>query len=202
MVPAVTFSDPILLDLNLDGVTFSEVHYLGWDLDEVRRAIKSQKQRVRYANNRERETERYRKYRAENPEVVRETQKCHIAANREKRAFIINRYITNREKVDLDFKLRRRVRRMVRRAAKGEMKKCSLQLLGCSIVEFREHLEGMFRDGMNWENYGFKGWHIDHIRPVSSFDLTDETQVKAVCHYTNLQPLWWQENLRKGKSHG
>lgn len=71
--------------------------------------------------------------------------------------------------------------------------------LGCSIDELSAHLESKFTDGMNWENYGKTGWHIDHIRPLSSFDLTNQEDVRKACHYTNLQPLWWQDNLSKGK---
>jgi len=51
---------------------------------------------------------------------------------------------------------------------------------------------------MSWDNYGYRGWHIDHIRPCASFDLTDPEQQRECFHYTNLQPLWWQDNLRKG----
>jgi hypothetical protein len=50
---------------------------------------------------------------------------------------------------------------------------------------------------MTWENYG--SWHIDHIKPFTAFDdLTDPEQQREVCHYTNLQPLWAEDNLRKG----
>jgi hypothetical protein len=49
---------------------------------------------------------------------------------------------------------------------------------------------------MSWENYG--KWHIDHIKPLSLFDLEDPEQLKQACHYTNLQPLWAEENIRKG----
>jgi hypothetical protein len=50
---------------------------------------------------------------------------------------------------------------------------------------------------MNWDNYGRKGWHIDHIKPLSSFDLTNKEQFKKACHYTNLQPMWYDENIKK-----
>lgn len=58
------------------------------------------------------------------------------------------------------------------------------------------HLESLFKPGMSWENHG--EWHIDHILPLASFDLTDEQQAAKACHYTNLQPLWASENMSKG----
>jgi hypothetical protein len=51
---------------------------------------------------------------------------------------------------------------------------------------------------MTWDNYGQFGWHIDHIKPLSVFDLTDREQFLEACRYTNLQPMWWKENLSKG----
>lgn len=71
-----------------------------------------------------------------------------------------------------------------------------INLTGCSIEELRNYLEMKFQKGMNWENQG--EWHIDHIMPCSSFDLTKEEEQKKCFHYTNLQPLWKTENLKKG----
>lgn len=71
------------------------------------------------------------------------------------------------------------------------------KLIGISIKELKTYLENKFQDGMIWENYGFYGWHIDHIIPLSSFDLENPNEQKKAFHYTNLQPLWAQENLRK-----
>jgi len=62
-----------------------------------------------------------------------------------------------------------------------------------SIEGLKNILESKFQSGMNWENYG--EWHIDHIRPLSSFDLTNPTELKLACHYSNLQPLWAYDNL-------
>ena len=54
---------------------------------------------------------------------------------------------------------------------------------------------------MSWDNKGRAGWHIDHIIPLSAFDLTDREQVIEACHYTNLQPSWEQDNLIKANNH-
>ena len=73
----------------------------------------------------------------------------------------------------------------------------TVELLGCSIDDFKLYLESKFQDGMSWDNHTRNGWHIDHIIPLDAFDLTkSEEQLKA-CHYTNLQPLWSKENLQK-----
>jgi len=71
------------------------------------------------------------------------------------------------------------------------------KLIGITIKELKSYLESRFQDGMTWDNYGFYGWHIDHIRPLSSFDLKIPEEQKEAFHYTNLQPLWAKDNLRK-----
>jgi hypothetical protein len=68
-------------------------------------------------------------------------------------------------------------------------------LLGCSIEEFKEHIEKKFKKGMTWNNYG--EWELDHIKPCCSFDLTDLEQQKLCFHYTNIQPLWKKEHRIK-----
>ena len=74
----------------------------------------------------------------------------------------------------------------------------SIELLGCTRDELRAHLERQFTSGMTWDNYGVKGWHIDHRKPCAAFDLTNSEQQKECFHYTNLQPLWAKDNLAKG----
>lgn len=70
-------------------------------------------------------------------------------------------------------------------------------MIGCSVKELAQHLESQFLPGMTWENHTQDGWHIDHIRPCASFDLTDPEQQKQCFHYSNLQPLWAADNISK-----
>jgi len=76
----------------------------------------------------------------------------------------------------------------------------TMKLVGCAIDELMLHLQNQFREGMSWNNYG-PIWHIDHIRPCASFDLTDPEQQKVCFHFSNLQPLFGEENLKKGKKY-
>lgn len=95
--------------------------------------------------------------------------------------------------------LRRRLENSMFALKRGQSKsKTARELLGCDLEELRAHLEKQFRDGMTWENHGFKGWHVDHIQPLAAFDLSDLDQQRKAFHYSNLQPLWWKENFDKG----
>jgi hypothetical protein len=73
----------------------------------------------------------------------------------------------------------------------------TMELAGCSLDDLCTFLEAEFSEGMNWQNYGLKGWHIDHIRPCASFNLEDPEEQKKCFHWTNLQPLWAIDNIRK-----
>ena len=77
----------------------------------------------------------------------------------------------------------------------GRKSKGTMELLGCTGPELAQHLEKQFQPGMTHDNYG--EWHIDHIRPIASFDLSDPEQEQECFHYTNLQPLWATDNMRK-----
>jgi len=71
--------------------------------------------------------------------------------------------------------------------------KTSMEIVGCTPIKLKEHLEKQFTAGMSWDNQG--KWHIDHIIPLSS--AKNEEEIYKLCHYTNLQPLWAEENLKK-----
>ena len=96
-----------------------------------------------------------------------------------------------------NIKLRANLRQRIRMALQINTKTGStLELIGCSIKELRTYLEAKFLPDMTWENYGL--WHIDHIKPCSSFDLSLKSEQKKCFNYSNLQPLWAKDNLSKG----
>jgi len=103
--------------------------------------------------------------------------------------------------VDPSFKLAKRLRSRLSNALKGNQKTGSaISDLGCTIKELKIHLESKFKLGMTWDNYG--EWHIDHKKPLASFDLSNPQQFKEACNYKNLQPLWAEENLKKSDKYG
>lgn len=114
--------------------------------------------------------------------------------NREKLNAARKKLLTTDVNARLSHALRTRVNRAINACFKAGS---AIESLGCSVEELKLHLEKQFKPGMTWENWSRLGWHIDHIRPLSSFDLTDKKQFGEASHYTNLQPLWWNENLAK-----
>jgi hypothetical protein len=93
-----------------------------------------------------------------------------------------------------------RLRNRIRTALNGNGKSASTEdLIGCSFDQLRDHLEKQFLPGMTWSNNTTNGWHVDHVRPCASFDLTDPVQQRQCFHYSNLRPMWAAENRSKGK---
>lgn len=92
-------------------------------------------------------------------------------------------------------RLRKRVGRAIRDYATGRKDCRTADLIGCSVPQLMAHIESLFLPGMSWDNRNL--WHIDHIRPCASFYLADPEQQRICFHYTNLQPLWAQDNIRK-----
>ena len=99
---------------------------------------------------------------------------------------------------DHQHRLRHSLRERCRQLLIGKVKPYSYtKSIGCTYEELVKYIESKFTEGMNWDNYGRKGWHIDHIKPCASFDLSNYEQQKQCFHYTNLQPFWWKDNLEK-----
>jgi hypothetical protein len=104
-----------------------------------------------------------------------------------------------RASTDINYRLQMTLRSRLHTALKQNSKSGSaVKDLGCSITFLKTYIENRWLPGMSWNNWAMDGWHIDHIIPLSNFDLTNRNQLLAACHYTNLQPLWWYDNLSKG----
>ena len=116
-------------------------------------------------------------------------------ASRAKRtAYTASRYATN-----TNHRISQNLRNRIGAVVKGTNKSNStFELLGCSLGVLRHHLESQFSAGMSWNNYG--KWHVDHVRPCASFDLTKESEQLVCFNFRNLQPLWAADNLSKGFS--
>lgn len=141
----------------------------------------------------EKTAEYNRTYRIKNQNRVRQ-----LCSNWEKE----NRQYRNekrRERYHKDNKFRLSIvlrNRFYELVAKGWKSQSVLKHLGCSLEELKSYLQSKFKEGMSWDNYG--SWHIDHIKPCVSFDLSTREGQAACFHFTNLQPLWAIENVLKG----
>lgn len=139
-----------------------------------------------------------KKWYEKNKEAYRQGRRDYYLANKEKLNKNKVKYNRERAAKDINFKLATRLRERTRHAIRFNQKAGSaVKDLGCSIEELKEYLERQFQPGMEWTNWSFDGWHIDHIKPLSSFDLTDRQQFLEACHYTNLQPMWSKDNFSK-----
>lgn len=128
-------------------------------------------------------------------------QKTYIRSStgvRNRSAYYAERQRNRRKNPSIKYLLSEALRGRFRRAIKQGLRSGSaVRDLGCTTLELRVHLEKQFQQGMAWENWSYAGWHIDHIKPLSSFNLSDRAQLLKAVHYTNLQPLWAKDNFKK-----
>jgi len=160
-------------------------------------------------NHKEEKNEKAKEYREKNKEEILEKQKEYHKNNKEEISIKAKKYRenhkeetnkrhNNRIKTDVNYKLACYLRGRLRSAIKNNYKSGSaVRDLGCSIPQLRIYLESKFQPGMTWDNWSYKGWHIDHIIPLSSFDLTIREELLKAVYFTNLQPLWAKDNFIK-----
>lgn len=171
-----------------------------WVSDNM--ALISSQRREKYGRRAPHFAGQQKQYRLRNPERTRETAKRYREKHPEKVRDASRNYMRKRLGQDLVFRTKARLRTAVytalRRALSGKTSKTE-ELLGCSFAFFYQYFQAQFLPGMSWGNWG--EWHLDHIRPVSRFNSLDPEQARLCNHYTNLQPLWAVDNLRKSNKY-
>lgn len=137
-----------------------------------------------------------KKYYSSVKEKRKQQFKDYYQKNREYLVKKNSRQTTKRRQTNIQVRIAANLRRRINHIIKGQNKNGSaVKDLGCSLFQLQIHLEKQFSKGMTWENYGI--WHIDHIKPLSLFNLLDREEFLQACNYKNLQPLWGKDNLAK-----
>jgi hypothetical protein len=156
------------------------------------------KRKQYYTENREIILARDKQYAELHKEQKKKYNRDYQKKNKDKIRIKANETRRLRLKTDINYKVAEYLRTRTRAALNKNYKSShTLEMLGCSIEELKNHLESQFTEGMSWDNYGLRGWHIDHIKPCCSFDLSKPEEQQKCFRYTNLQPLWWYDNLDK-----
>ena len=167
------------------------------------------KNKLYWENNKEIITNRHKEYWENNKEKCKDLQKTYRLNNVEKESNRrklwlksnknkINDYRKKQRLEHPTYRLSENIRRRLNTFLKSNnitKKNKTFDVVGCSPEFLKEHLEKQFTEGMSWELMG-QHIHIDHIIPLSSANTEEE--VYKLCHYTNLQPLWAEDNLKKG----
>lgn len=164
-----------------------------------------------WRNSHEQEIKKYRKeYKEKNKDKIKKQDKKYQQEHKQQKRnydkkykqthkLQRNKHRKERRKTDINYKLIEYLRNRIRYVLKGKNNsKSTMSLIGCTILELKQYLKKKFKKDMSWDNYGYYGWHVDHIKPCASFDLSKKSEQKNCFHYTNLQPLWAEENLKKG----
>lgn len=172
---------------NKELVKRRKSEYYQKNRDEIK-----EKSRKNYQENREDRRKKQNIYREKNKDKINKVDRAWQKANRKK----INKHKRDRYANDPAYRTLRLLSKRLYKVLSGNPKREStMELIGCDRDHLIFHLESQFTDDMSWENQG--EWHIDHIQPCASFDQTDLEQRRICWHYTNLQPLWAEDNLRK-----
>lgn len=157
-----------------------------------------------YQKNKDKIKEVTKKYIENNKDIILKRKSEYYQKNKDlilskikNKQKYINQYVKDKRKNDINTKLSHNLRVRINCAIKKNMKwKKSKEILGCDMETFKSYLQSKFKDGMTWENYG-SYWHIDHIKPCSSYDLSIKEEQEKCFHYSNLQPLTAVENYIK-----
>lgn len=157
---------------------------------------KREEQRKRYKKEKQKRSIKSKLDYKLNRQKYQEKNRKSYIKNKEKRRI----YFRHRYKTNIQVKLRSLIAGRIIRKLKHDKSDKTLNLLECSIKYLKEYLESQFLPGMTWDNHSKDGWHIDHIIPCASFDLTKEEEQRKCFHYTNLMPRWATTDIAKANN--
>lgn len=160
----------------------------------------TEKRRKGYQKSRKKNQEYAMEYYRGHKDKMLAYSKKYLLEHREERRVYKNRTEREKRENNIEYKIACGLRSALNKVLKRQNAKKSnhtLKLVGCTVEYLKRYLEDRFLHGMTWDNYGFYGWHIDHITPCVFFDLTKPKEQRKCFHYTNLQPLWQKDNLEK-----
>ena len=176
-------------DNNLDLIKSRRKIYYDNNSEDLNKKV-----REWYEKNSERALQQKRNHYQENRKLILERSKLWAKNNRDK----VNEYIKTKKEKNPLFRVELNIRSRVKQYLKQKnitQRNKTYDIIGIDINDLKKHIEKQFTKGMNWENYGMYGWHIDHIIPLCS--ANDDNELLKLFHYTNLQPLWAEDNLKK-----
>lgn len=151
-------------------------------------------------NNRAKTQKSWQRWYKKNQQKKISDNKNWVKNNKQRRRDSDNKYYIKNYISGTRYKIAMLLRTRLNMALKSNQRKGSAVYdLGCTIPELKLHIEKQWKEGMNWGNWKLRGWHIDHIKPLASFDLTNRKQLLQAVNFNNLQPMWWRENIVKGK---
>lgn len=164
----------------------------------LKKYYQKHKEKIKKANRKY--YQKHKEYRHKQDRIYyknhREERKKYCKENREK----INKYESKKYYSDKNFNIAMKLRARLRGVLKNKDKYSSvIKMLGCSFIDFKKYFKSKFTKGMTWKKFMQGKIHIDHIKPLSSFNLSIEKNQYKACHFSNIQPLWAKDNLTKSK---
>lgn len=170
--------------------------------------MKTPKEKLDYINQWQKENwsrvlEYKKRWRKKNPQHMQRCRDNWASLNKDRIRRVRNESMKSKLKNNIQFQIQHVTRAKINRwllkrgFGLGGLPAKIPSIVGCSKQFFRDYIEGLFKTGMTWENHGSNGWHLDHVIPCSQFDLTKHKQLKQCFHYSNVQPLWYPDHIRK-----
>lgn len=164
------------------------------------KSCKADSTKIWRIKNKDKEKKKKKEWKQNNKDMVNAANKRWRIKNKDKKKEADQKYQNNRRKIDVKYRIKVNLRSRLYMALKNNAKRTkTLDLLGCSIEDFKKHLELQFDDKMSWDNYGFGNdkWNIDHIVPCSYFDFSNQKDQELCFSYINMRPMWQIDNFKK-----